>query len=457
MPEANAEATVVLSGCHSLVLIDEKVAGDPVEAAALKAIKWEILEKKQTECRPKPAHLASRGSFTIKDGNGGRVEVNSLEIETRHHFSSKLQRMSIVARLGKRSQGIVLTKGSPEAVALLLKKSAIPQGYDESAGLLAKEGMRVLGLAYKVLNTPEEIAACSNSRAVAESELEFAGFVAFTCRVRKDTGEIIKQLKDGKHQIAMVTGDAILTAIHVAKEVAIVEGIKEGILVLAIEDEKVVWKSYESGKTWGPFVASDIPKLYKRFDFATDGKSLAAATVEQPEIRKHLEHFAVFARMTPDEKEGIIMSLKDCGKVCMMCGDGANDVGALKQAQVGVALLSGFGDLNVDRGEKAKEPDIPLTAIMTKEQLEELERCKPSELKRKLRAIGVAPEDYPDCVEKSDLVKLYRTKLQKKAAESHDKKNVLASKSKKTPQEMRAEMEKERRELMMKKQVRIYG
>lgn len=38
--------------------------------------------------------------------------------------------------------------------------------------------------------------------------------------------------------------------------------------------------------------------------------------------------------MTPDEKEQLVLALKDSGRTCMMCGDGANDVGALKQAQV---------------------------------------------------------------------------------------------------------------------------
>lgn len=39
--------------------------------------------------------------------------------------------------------------------------------------------------------------------------------------------------------------------------------------------------------------------------------------------------------------------------------------------------------------------------------MEELKRLKPSEIKRKLRQLGIAPEDHPQCVEKQDLINLY--------------------------------------------------
>ena len=107
-----------------------------------------------------------------------------------------------------------------------------------------------------------------------------------------------------------------------------------------------------------------------------------------------------------------------------------------------------------------------LTAIMTQSQLEDLQRMKPSEIKKKLRALGVAPEDHPQVVEKSDLIRLYQAAVQRKAAREHDSKNArdLATTTAasaaavgrkgqpKTPQEMRAQMQKEQREAMMKKQ-----
>lgn len=78
----------------------------------------------------------------------------------------------------------------------------------------------MLALAYKPLRSDEAAArACEESRATAEDGLLFAGFVAFSCRVRKDTRAVVLQLREGAHGVAMVTGDAILTALHVANEV----------------------------------------------------------------------------------------------------------------------------------------------------------------------------------------------------------------------------------------------
>jgi len=130
------------------------------------------------------------------------------------------------------------------------------------------------------------------------------------------------------------------------------------------------WIDYGTGKYCRGLDVGEIPKLADDYDLCTTGKALAAVSSSYPDVRKVLEHFVVYARMTPDEKEGVITSLKDQKRVCLMCGDGANDVGALKQADVGVALLSGFGDMNVDRGgSKAKEEQEPATAIITKQQV----------------------------------------------------------------------------------------
>lgn len=215
MIKCGGEAALVLAGCHSLVMIDGETTGDPLESAALGAMRWGV-SKSSGNVEPLPATEKRQGGKAITVSNAALTE---LEILARHHFSSKLQRMSCVVKDVMNRRTFAVVKGSPEAVGNLLAKK--PDGYEAASKSLSKSGYRVIALAYKTLRTSSEIEAAKDARAQCEEEVVFAGFIAFTCRVRKDTKMVLKRLKQGGMSIAMVTGDALLTAAHVAKEVAI--------------------------------------------------------------------------------------------------------------------------------------------------------------------------------------------------------------------------------------------
>ena len=501
MTKLSHEASLVLSGCHSLVLIDGETTGDPLESAALKAMRWEVALDS--------GHVVPSAGTEKKHGGapffmpGNASPCSQIDILSRHHFSSKLQRMSCVVKDVVNRKYYSVVKGSPEMVGSLLANK--PSGYDASARFLSRRGYRVISLAYKPLNGMANVDAAKDTRSVCEENLTFAGFVAFTCRVRRDTKMILSKLKEGGMSVAMVTGDALLTAIHVAKEVNICDSdntddngssttmnvfaetnrelqelleskraqnaaksvaskkrapseVKPILILEEDDDGKMYWQSYEDDSKGPSYVASGVPVLAKQYDLAVTGKNLATAYEYDAETKTILEHFKVFARMTPDAKETVIECLHSVGLLCLMCGDGANDVGALKQADVGVALLSGFGDVNVDKGEdgnkkKGAKEDAVVSAsdnsiTVLSPQDRQAARLGPVwALKAKIVALGVDLKKYPELTEKDDLIKLYEIKGREKAIQKRAQQRKMEEFKKK---KMDAKLKQ--RELIQEKQ-----
>jgi cation-transporting ATPase 13A1 len=334
LKHASAEALLVLGACHSLVTVDGKVAGDPLEVASLKGIRWELVPGGNGDVsRPRPESVVDKKPYI--DLCGRKTELLQAKIIARHHFSSKLQRMSVIATVPGVEGGFALVKGSPEAILAMCNRG-VSADYLYIASALAKRGMRVIALAYKHLS-PMDVRKCAESRNETECELTFIGWVSFTCRVRKDSGDIVKQLREGGCVVAMATGDAILTGVHVAREVGITTESKKSIKILEHDGGVFSWSDYTSGERLEAIMnQTHIEAQSAMSDLCVEGSVISAALDAYPVLETLLHHFVVFARMRPDEKERVLLALKDSGRTTLMMGDGANDVGALKQAHVGI-------------------------------------------------------------------------------------------------------------------------
>lgn len=252
-------------------------------------------------------------------------------------------------------------------------------------------------------------------RADIERNLEFDGFASFACLLRTDSGVVVEELRNADNRVAMATGDAPLTALVVASDVGMIEPRTDNARKLAAErkarlaEQKDVDKTKDkgSGSALGasmeaappPALHDSLILVVKENVPATDPKCLAwrpaltlaglppdagmpaeipyeparlpelidagynlcmtgdgyklACELHGPDALRHLSLVTTFARMPPDGKSDVIKALKDeCGLTTLMCGDGGNDVGALKSSHVGLALLCGFGTAN------AQDPSV---------------------------------------------------------------------------------------------------
>ncbi|KAF2308736.1 hypothetical protein GH714_014965 [Hevea brasiliensis] len=311
MTKVPVRTVEILASCHALVFVDNKLVGDPLEKAALKGIDWSY--KSDEKAMPK------RG--------GG----NAVQIVQRHHFASHLKRMAVVVRIQDEFLAFVKV-WAPETIQDRLID--LPQSYVDTYKKYTRQGSRVLALAFKSLPDMTVSEARSLDRDVVESGLTFAGFAVFNCPIRADSATILSELKNSSHDLVMITGDQALTACHVASQVHI---ISKPALILgrARHPEGYEWISPDEAEK----SITKVGALSETHDLCIGGDCIEMLQQSSAVLRV-IPHVKVFARVAPEQKELIMTTFKTVGRITLMCGDGTNDVGALKQAHVGVALLN---------------------------------------------------------------------------------------------------------------------
>ena len=161
-----------------------------------------------------------------------------------------------------------------------------------------------------------------------------------------------------------------------------------------------MWRTVEEDKIIPVNPAEPLdPSLLENYDICMTGAALKQFE-GRPSWLELVQHTWVYARVSPSQKEYILTTLKSLGYVTLMAGDGTNDVGALKQAHIGVALLDGTPE--------------DLQKIAEHQKIERLKKVYESQLKISSRFNQPPPPVpaaiahlYPDVVE-----------AQKKAAEN---------------------------------------
>ncbi|KAJ2894289.1 Manganese-transporting ATPase 1 [Zalerion maritima] len=340
--ETTLETTLVLATAHALVRLDEgEIVGDPMEKATLSALGW---------------MLAKNDTLTSKPGHGKNGKpTGTVQIKRRFQFSSALKRQSSIAtvngldhKTGRKLRGtFAAVKGAPETIMKMLV--TIPNDYEETYKYFTRMGSRVLALAYKQLTTENELGTHKINdlkRENVEAGLTFAGFLVLHCPLKEDAKEAVQMLNESSHRVVMITGDNPLTAVHVAREVEIVD---RDVLILDAPEHShngdvLVWRSVDDKVS----ISVDPTKQIEAD--IINGKDICVTGFALSQFKGQigwntlLRHTWVYARVSPKQKEDILLGLKAMGYYTLMAGDGTNDVGALKQAHIGIALLNGTKD-----------------------------------------------------------------------------------------------------------------
>ncbi|XKL68889.1 hypothetical protein PGB90_006658 [Kerria lacca] len=348
-----------MASCHSLTLINGVISGDPLDVKMFEATGW-ILD--ETE-------IMDAIKYDLLPPTVVKSPADDQEIGIIHQFqfSSRLQRMSVITRHLISKQFTIYCKGSPEMIISLCTPESglyykqnecylfsVPTDLETELEKQTEEGYRVIAIAYRTFPAIDIIKLRKLHRDDVECNLTLAGLIIFENKLKPQTSYIISDLRQAKMKIVMLTGDNLQTAICVAKECGIIAG-SESIINVSVSKNNGINKSqlmYTPCKNKSPKYVQQNTKIFSISNielglgigsvnrkYVLTGHMWSAIRELFPHKVNHiLQHAAIFARMSADQKQQVIQELQAMEFYVAMCGDGANDCGALKTADVGISL-----------------------------------------------------------------------------------------------------------------------
>ena len=215
-------------------------------------------------------------------------------------FDFERRRLSVVVTTEDPRQHLLITKGAPESILELCDTVEIDGRVEPLAAVarqssvdtynrLSADGRRVLAVAYRQVNARD-----SYSR-TDESHLVLAGFISFADPILDDVSAVLDELHRDGVSVKILTGDNPIVAKHVCQ-------------TLGLGTEQVV-------------TGDDI------------------AALDDAALGHVAEQRVIFARLSPAQKNRIILALKHRGHVVGYMGDGINDAPSLHTADVGISVV----------------------------------------------------------------------------------------------------------------------
>jgi Mg2+-importing ATPase len=232
--------------------------------------------------------------YAIKNGKQHSIKPYAKIDEIPFDYQRRI--MSVVVK--NNGEHLLISKGAPESVFARCTQAdlsgkikpieTVQEAINDKFFNLSKLGYRILAVASR------QVEEKTSYPLDDEKDLTLLGFLIFTDPPKKDAHEAMNRLKDMGVEVKILTGDNELVAKTICDE-------------LKVPVKKIVCGSDLVQMSW-------------------------------TEMKKAVEEITVFARITPEQKLGIIRALKENGHVVGFGGDGVNDAPALYEADVGISV-----------------------------------------------------------------------------------------------------------------------